>query len=75
MKAAEAQREAERLKLLEQAAKQGVATQTPEQSDAVAAIEQIAKEKGLTVEQLLAVVLNTKREPTSDKVDKEDNKQ
>ena len=75
LKAAEAQREAERLKLLEQAAKQGVATQTPEQSDAVAAIEQIAKEKGLTVEQLLAVVLNTKREPTSDKVDKEDNKQ
>ena len=56
MKAAEAQREAERLKLLEQAAKQGVTTQQEEQSDTVAAIEQMANEKGLTVNDLLALL-------------------
>ena len=56
MKVAEAQREAERLKLLEQAAKQGVTAQPTEQSDAVAAIEQMAKEKGLTVNDLLALL-------------------
>ncbi len=61
MKAAEAQREKERLELLEQAAKQGGTTQTPEQSDAVAAIEQMAKEKGLTVNDLL-VLLQTKED-------------
>lgn len=53
MREAEAQREADRLKVLEQAAKQEDKVQPLNQDEAMALIEKIAKEKGLTVAEFL----------------------
>jgi hypothetical protein len=76
MKAAEAQREKERLELLEQAAKQGVATQPLNQDDTAALIEKMAKERGVTTAEFLAGIaekINTEHESHADDLDKEDN--
>jgi hypothetical protein len=54
MKDAEAQREKERLELLDKAATQGVATQPLNQDDTTALIEQMAKDRGVTTAEFLA---------------------